>query len=1136
MAPKGKIGGKPAAQPAKGKAQKPHILCIRCPDPNTHARLDPTTHTLIGCHDKELWYGFKDGPVDLESLPSDRAECQKLLDHVQNENKRATQDNFNWDDMIEATKTYREKATYHRQPVYKQHLKHALQVTMAPRASASQPAAAADEEKAKPSTSKKGDEEAKEDDTTEQLASSIAKVNLKAGSVAPHPQGDEARSTNDPLAVKIPQKVNITNPTAIGSVKSFNTPQGIPSSNMPLRPKLATLNDDVKVLTNHFTVNIPAGTKLYEYHVNNIPPQATRAKKRTMILDMIEHDPLLWQERDHIATDCQKKIVSDKPLYNDVHLVTVNDYVPGTRDAPKAHKLELHYVACHEMDHLRAYVNGANVNYSDRGASDALNIALSKAVTDNNNDTFQVGSNRFYYRAGWSNLEDGLIAVRGYFSSIKPSMGNILLNVNTVTSPFYKAQPVAKYLKLGSLKKKEDAEAFLAKRRVYVNFTRQQDPSEPGRDVNSFGRRCKTLVELGKEPQEQLFLDNGKEKTVWQHLRTKYPNSTPQESQNYFTVNVGKRGGKDGKDGKYYMATQLDVLPGQPYNGQLSANATKVMIDTARRGPRENARTIMGEGMTSLRLQNLTQPLIASLGLTISQNMVTVPARRIPHTQVRNATRKKIDTSKGFWDVADGDKYLTTDGSFGTIDGVRVQYFFAVTDQNQQPPDNLSIIANCLERQWAASSGQQLVFNPYQRFIPITNWTEDNLKQLFINSRLQLAAVIFPDDGPRNRANYTTFRIVADQLQGRFSICINENKVTASVRNANKRKERNGQQQDNVPRDYIRNFAMKINLRSGNTNHSIDPTHLQVITGSPPISDTMILGADVTHPGAGSVPHAPSIAAVVGSIDHLFSQCPGSMRLNPARQEWIEDMKAMTMERLRLWYTKNGKTLPKKILYYRDGVGDSYLDKILNNEVRVIEDAWDTLRREFPPTLQQKVLITAVVVTKRHHTRLYPLAGINNTAGKDLNCPPGTVVDSGITHPYYFDFYLQSHNIPQGTAKPSHYMVIRNDMDLTPQQIQDLTYHLCYTYGRSTTSVPYAPHAYYADRLCERGRLYLKRFYEQAGSLKAMLKTDEYGDKAKAEAAVMKAAQKEFYRNQEDPHRDFRNPWHPNLDGKMFWM
>lgn len=197
--------------------------------------------------------------------------------------------------------------------------------------------------------------------------------------------------------------------------------------------------------------------------------------------------------------------------------------------------------------------------------------------------------------------------------------------------------------------------------------------------------------------------------------------------------------------------------------------------------------------------------------------------------------------------------------------------------------------------------------------------------------------------------------------------------------------------------------------------------------------------------------------------------------------------------------------------------------------MKAIEQAWENLRLEkkldiFP------VQVTAVVVTKRHHTRLYPI----NEKNPGKNCPPGTVVDSGITHPYYFDFYLQSHNLRTSTAKPSHYIVLQNNMNLSPKDLQDLTYHLCYTYGRSTNAVSYAPHAYYADRLCERGRLYLRKFYDAGPQLKNDLKYDQFAEKKVAEACIMKKAQEAFYLNQTGP--GIKSPWHPNLDGKMFWM
>lgn len=43
------------------------------------------------------------------------------------------------------------------------------------------------------------------------------------------------------------------------------------------------------------------------------------------------------------------------------------------------------------------------------------------------------------------------------------------------------------------------------------------------------------------------------------------------------------------------------------------------------------------------------------------------------------------------------------------------------------------------------------------------------------------------------------------------------------------------------------------------------------------------------------------------------------------------------------------------------------------------------------------------------------------------NCIPGTCVDSVVTSPYYQDFFLQSHSDIKGTARPTHYFILKND-------------------------------------------------------------------------------------------------------------
>lgn len=41
-------------------------------------------------------------------------------------------------------------------------------------------------------------------------------------------------------------------------------------------------------------------------------------------------------------------------------------------------------------------------------------------------------------------------------------------------------------------------------------------------------------------------------------------------------------------------------------------------------------------------------------------------------------------------------------------------------------------------------------------------------------------------------------------------------------------------------------------------------------------------------------------------------------------------------------------------------------------------------------------------------------------ADRTGNLNPGTVVDSKVTQPFAFDFYLQAHAGLQGTARPTH--------------------------------------------------------------------------------------------------------------------
>ncbi|GCB71283.1 hypothetical protein scyTo_0008799 [Scyliorhinus torazame] len=139
---------------------------------------------------------------------------------------------------------------------------------------------------------------------------------------------------------------------------------------------------------------------------------------------------------------------------------------------------------------------------------------------------------------------------------------------------------------------------------------------------------------------------------------------------------------------------------------------------------------------------------------------------------------------------------------------------------------------------------------------------------------------------------------------------------------------------------------------------------------------------------------------------------------------------------------------------------------VLHHELLAIREACIKLEKDYQPG------ITFIVVQKRHHTRLF-CTDKNERVGKSGNIPAGTTVDTKITHPSEFDFYLCSHAGIQGTSRPSHYHVLWDDNRFNADELQILTYQLCHTYVRCTRSVSIPAPAYYAHLVAFRARYHL---------------------------------------------------------------
>ena len=342
-----------------------------------------------------------------------------------------------------------------------------------------------------------------------------------------------------------------------------------------------------------------------------------------------------------------------------------------------------------------------------------------------------------------------------------------------------------------------------------------------------------------------------------------------------------------------------------------------------------------------------------------------------------------------------------------------------------------------------------------------------------IGSTLQRAAkvsdLLFVILSGADKPLYKRIKTLADKDYGIHTICSVGSKLD---------KDRGRDQ-------YMANIALKFNLKLGGINQIVQNKNLGIVEQN----KTMVVGIDVTHPSPGSSSNAPSVAAMVASIDKFLGQWPATLRIQRAKQEHVDDLAEMLKSRLKLWNTK-GKhaALPENILIYRDGVSESQYEKVLSQELpqlrRSCEQVYPEvdIKKGFPR-------FTIIICGKRHKTRFYPTT--KQDCDRSGNTKPGTVVDRGVTEARNWDFFLQAHAALQGTARPCHYYIVYDEIFRQiyaraippPFQnisdiVEDLTHKMCYLFGRATKAVSLCPPAYYADLACERARCYLATLFD----------------------------------------------------------
>jgi hypothetical protein len=689
--------------------------------------------------------------------------------------------------------------------------------------------------------------------------------------------------------------------------------QDIPSEIHEIRPGFANTASPppLSVLANYFKVELP-NALLHKYVVSvkvsdddvTDGEDAPRGKREERMSWFVENSKYLRNAEEHFATDGLSIIIAWEEVGKlgrgtASHDLEVLDYQTrvvreaktlssGTKLDEFAERYTLTYHGKVAVEDLVKASQGdistlplpANIGL----ARQALNIVLSKATLSSTQHPFQIGSNKYFTETSSKLLENCILGCKGFYSSFKTGMGSPLLNVSTATTAFYEPMSVAKFLKtfrpVAKLECSRAAKAALIGVKVRIK---------------NQGDKIKAIKEFGRIPSEQTFWRaENDEPTVLEHIQEN-KRLTPTvywsvQASEFPCANLGTFQKKE-----WFPVEILDIVEHQPFKGLLSGKAASNMINFARQVPGVNRDAIVDRGrkLLGITAQNDADSALSKAKIHIDESLLELPARReVPRAvsySNRNALPNKIN---GSWDLK-ANKFLSTTTPLGG----RIMFLLPFPETETVPENDKTEMCKGLVAQ-LKKMGIQLPGLGGYAIDMATDFDTVNVLEVVTNQRttrkiwndLQVEfqrqfdyakandyklVVYFNEDSTSKHATaFSVLKRISEQRMGIHSLCLDKSKAHKMYKNGG------GFLQ------YMANAAMKVNLKLGNTNHTVrmddnvTSRYVNKFDSNTRTSklDLLILGADVTHTQKESAVDMPSLAAVVGSVDGTFGKFLGSMR------------------------------------------------------------------------------------------------------------------------------------------------------------------------------------------------------------------------------------------------------------------
>ncbi|KAM0860384.1 hypothetical protein ACQ4PT_046574 [Festuca glaucescens] len=837
-----------------------------------------------------------------------------------------------------------------------------------------------------------------------------------------------------------------------GHHRSSNNHQGTPIAQ---RPDNGGVEGDVIPLSaNHFLVRFNPDQKIFQYDID-ISPHPSKETAR-----MIKNK--LFQENSSVFSGALPAFDGRRDLYSPIEFQEnkaeffVSLPIASARcpvDKTDGHMLDKQNFKVFKVNiRLVSKLSGQDLNKYLTEDKDgislpqdylhALEVILREGAMEN---SVLVGRSLYPRSMGEAReIGGGAVGLRGFFQSLRPTKQGLALNVDLSLTAFHESIGMIAYLQ----KRCDFLKGLSHQKTRALSEEERREVEKALKNIRVFVCHRETdqryhVHSLTEETTENLkFRDrSGKDHMVMEYFKEQYSHDI--QFRNLPCLQIGR-------SKPCYVPMELCVVcEGQKFLGKLSDEQTSKVLKMGCQRPSERKGII--KGVVEEAFGAGSNSYADQFNLQVSKDMTQLSGRVLlpPKLKFGIGGRIKDITPHRFdrqWSLLDSH---VTEGS--KIKNWALISFGGTLEQHSCIPKFVNQLSSRCE-QLGILLNKKTVISPLFERIQLLNNVgilESKLKKIqeAASGNLQLLICVME----RRHRGYADLKRIAETSIGVVTqCCLYPNLSSMTVQ-------------------FVANLSLKINAKLGGCNVSLYnslPCQIpRIFSDEEPV---MFMGADVTHPHPLD-DSSPSVVAVVASMNWpSANKYISRMRSQTHRKEIIEHLDVMAGELLEEFLKEVGK-LPGRIIFFRDGVSETQFDKVLKEETHAVRVTCS----RYPG---YKPLITFIVVQKRHHTRLFHREkNGGSTHYSDQNIPPGTVVDTVITHPREFDFYLCSHWGTKGTSRPTHYHVLLDENNFQSDELQQMIHNLCYTFVRCTRPVSLVPPAYYAHLAAYRGKLYLER-------------------------------------------------------------